>query len=356
MNRQCFLEIDTNSFKKNIILLNKKIGNKKIIYVMKANAYGTYLNTRLDLIKDFNIIGVALVKEAIYLRQIGFKNEIIVLNQPYIEEINDIIDYNISIGICNKNFLKTLIKTNKSVKVHLELETGMGRTGIIDYELKDIINLIKACENIIVEGVYTHFADTQDISFTENQISTFRKNLNILKQNFDFKYIHCSASSGILNYDIEECNYVRLGIALYGYKPYKNFDVNLFPVAKLKAKISHIKEVESNFAVSYGRSYITNKKTKIATVGLGYADGIRRCLSNNCNVLINGKLCKIIGTVCMDSFMIDVTDIDVSIGDTIYIWDNDIITLDEIANKCNTINYEILSTISNRVSRIFIDN
>jgi len=140
---------------------------------------------------------------------------------------------------------------------------------------------------------------------------------------------------------------------LYGYYPseYLKDKINLKPCMKLKSKISFIKEVEEGTSISYGRTYITSKKSKIANVPIGYADGIKRKLSNRGNVVIKGKKVPIIGTVCMDSFMVDVTGLDVKIGDEVYIWDNEIITVDEIANQCDTINYEIISTISNRVIR-----
>ncbi len=147
---------------------------------------------------------------------------------------------------------------------------------------------------------------------------------------------------------------VRPGIMLYGYFPDETLKgkINLKPCCTLKSKISFLKEVESGTSISYGRTYITNKKTKIANVPIGYADGIRRSLSNKGHVVINGKLAPIVGKVCMDSFMIDVTDFDdVKIGDEVYIWDNKNITVEDIANICGTINYEILSTISNRVIR-----
>ena len=140
---------------------------------------------------------------------------------------------------------------------------------------------------------------------------------------------------------------------LYGYYPSEDLKnkINLKPCMKLKSKISFIKEVDEGTSISYGRTYIASKKSKIANVPIGYADGIKRKLSNKGNVVISGKKVPIVGTVCMDSFMVDVTNLDVKIGDDVYIWDNEILTVDEIANQCDTINYEIISTISNRVIR-----
>lgn len=342
------LEIDTQIFKQNIENIKKYVKNKEIMYIMKANSYGTYINKKIELIKDFKIIGVALVKEAIDLRKIGFKNEIFVLNQPYIEDIPNIIKYNITIGVSDINFIKKLIEYNQTVKVHLELETGMGRTGVLSKDIKEIINLLKN-KNIILEGVYSHLSCAENKSYTEKQIKVFKNNLEIIKKHFDLKYIHIQASSGILNYNLSFCNLVRVGIIMYGYN--SNSLIKVKPITKLKTKISFIKEVDKNFYVSYGRKYKTNKKMSIATVGIGYADGIRRKYNNE--VVINNTKCKIIGTICMDSFMVDVTNIDAKVNDDVYIWDNELITVDDIAKKIKTINYEIISTISDRVERVF---
>ncbi len=356
MNRQTVMEIDKDAFFKNIENIKKLSGNKELMYIMKANSYGTYLNKHIDIIKDFKIIGVAIVKEAIELRQIGFKNEIFVLNQPYVEDIPNIIKYNITVGVSDITFIKELIKYNKRVNVHLELETGMGRTGVLENDLIDVVELLQN-KNICVNGAYTHLScPDSDSTFTENQISVFKKEITILRQYFALKYIHLEASNGLLNYNVDFCNLVRVGILLYGYKS-SNDTLNkivLNPVAKLKSKICFIKEVAEHFSVSYGKTYITDRITKIATVGIGYADGIRRSLSNKGEVIIKNKKCKIIGTVCMDSFMVDVTGVDALVGDDVYIWDNDIITVDEIALELGTINYEILSTISDRVERIIV--
>ncbi len=358
--RQSILEISTSAFKHNISEIKKLIGpNKDIMYVMKANAYGTYLNKKIDVIKDFKIIATAIVKEAIDLRKTGFKNEIFVLNQPYLEDIDNIIKYDVTTGVADFNFIKVLSKRKEKLKIHLEIETGMGRTGINILDLDKILAFLKTTSNIDVEGVYTHLsvADS-DKEFTNIQMSIFKEAVSKVKEYYpNIKYIHASSSNGILNVQDDISNLVRPGILLYGYSPSKNIpNINIEPVAKLKSCISFIKEVPTGTSISYGRTFITSKKSIIATVGIGYADGIRRNLSNLGKVVIDGEKVNIVGTICMDSFMVDVTDIkNIKCGDYVYIWDNDKVKLEEIARECNTINYEILSTISNRVPRVFID-
>lgn len=359
VTRPTIMEVDLKNFEHNVAQIKKIIAEDvNIMPVIKANAYGTYINKVNEILNQFEIVAVAIVDEAVELRKQGFKKEIFVLNQPYKDEIKKIIKYDISIGISSNSFLEEIGKLNKQVKVHIEIGTGMGRTGINPARTKEYIEKVKKYNSIKIEGIYTHLSSADcDFEYTEKQIESFEKALAIAKQNIEnLKYIHASASNGILNFPNTYYNLVRPGIILYGYKSCDNIEekIDLKPVCKLKSKITYLKEVEKGISIGYSRSFITNRKTKVATIPIGYADGINRILSNKGNVVINGMKAPIIGKVCMDSFMVDVTDLkNVNIGDDVYIWDNEIITVDEIADICNTINYEIISTISNRVPRVY---
>ena len=200
-------------------------------------------------------------------------------------------------------------------------------------------------------------ADIDD-EYTKKQIESFNYAIDVAKSIVgELKYIHAGASNGLLNYPEAHYNLVRPGIILYGYAASDTtFDkIDLKPIATLKSKITFLKEVESGTSIGYSRSYITDKNMKVATIPIGYADGFRRTFSNGWEVLINGKRAKIIGKVCMDSFMADVTDIpDVKVGDDVYIWDNKEIKLEDLSDKCDTINYEIISQVGERVPRKFI--
>lgn len=358
--RNTILEVSRKAFLNNYDTVRKYVGDNTIIMpVVKANCYGTYLNKDSELMNKFSMVAVAIVDEAIHLREYGYKNDILVLNQPYVEEIDDIIDNDVVIGISSSDFLDHVISLDKSIRVHIELETGMGRTGVLKDNLDSFLDKLKS-SNIIVEGVYTHLSSPDiDDEFTYRQISLFEEGLEKVKDVFpNIKYVHYAASNGILNFELGGCNMVRPGLILYGYPSSKTTisKISLEPVARLKSKISFIKNIKAGDSISYGRSFVANKDMKIATVGCGYADGIRRELSNKGYVSVKGKRCRIVGKVCMDSFMIDVSDIEeVSIGDDVYIFDNELVTLDEVALVCNTINYEILATIGERVPRIFID-
>lgn len=358
--RSTVLEISRSAFLNNYKKVLKYINNKaRVMPVVKANAYGTYLNRNIELMNMFDIVAVAIVPEAVELREKGYINDIFVLNQPYIEEIDTIIENDLIVGISSIEFLKEIIKKKKQMRCHIELETGMGRCGVLQQDLEKFISMVKKSP-IEVEGVYSHLSSADiDSEFTNKQIKLFESGVSKVREAFpEIKYIHCEASSGLLNFDLGICNVVRPGIILYGYPASKSsvHKIELEPVAKLKSKISYIKEVNPGDAISYGRTFVADRKMLVATVGCGYADGVRRELSNKGMVVVNGQRCKILGKVCMDSFMIDISEIPkTKVGDDVYLFDNKLITLDDIAYICNTINYEILSTIGERVPRKFID-
>ena len=358
--RTTVMEVDINKFKENIKMIKEYVGNKKIMPVIKANAYGTHINKILDVINEFDIVAVAFVSEAVELRKLGYEKEVFVLNQPDINEIEEIIKYDIIIGLSSVEFLEGLKNIKSTMKVHLEIETGMNRTGIKVEELYDYIDKINDTKNIKVEGVYTHLSSADyDSEYTNGQLVKFKNAVSIVKERVGYiKYIHSSASNGLLNYDDNISNMVRPGMLMYGFETFleQKEKLNTKPICVLKTKVSFIKGIVKGESISYSRKFISNKSMKIATIPIGYADGLRRELFKNGEVVINNRKAKIVGTICMDSCMIDVTDIaNVSVGTDVYIWDNNIIVVDELAKKCNTINYEIISSIQNRVPRIFIE-
>ena len=253
--------------------------------------------------------------------------------------------------------MELLKKIDKEVKIHIEIGSGMGRTGVHPYKVEKYIRNLP--ENVKVEGIYTHLSSADfDDDYTKNQLKSFNIAVETAKEILgDIKYIHASASNGIVNYPNLHFNLVRAGMILYGYAPAEDTleKIDLKPIAKLKARISFLKEVGAGTSIGYGRSYVTERETKVATVPLGYADGFRRTFSNGWEVMIRGKKAPIIGKICMDSFMVDVTEIeDVELGDEVIIWDNENITVEQLAERCDTINYEILCSVSDRVPRLFV--
>ena len=349
------LEVNIKKFLNNIDKIQEYVGNKTIMPIVKANAYGTYINKNLKVLNHFNIVAVAEVQEAIEIRNIGYEKEIFVLNQPAIEELEDIVTHDITIGISAKEFIE---KVKLPIRVHLEIETGMNRTGIKLEDLEEVIKEIKKNKMIQVEGIYTHFSSADnDKEYTLKQYRTFKQAVEIASKHFDLYYIHCSASNGIINLEENLTNTIRPGIIMYGYESFKGSrdKIPVEPITTLKTKITYIKDIPAGESISYNRKFTSTSPMKVATIPIGYADGLRRTLTGVGEVIVCGEKRKILGSICMDSCMIDVTGLDVKVGDIVTIWDNDLITLDDIAEKCNTINYEIISTISDRVERVFIE-
>lgn len=358
ITRPAVMEINLKNFEHNMSSIREKIGKDvAIMPVIKANAYGTYLNRRLDILNQYEIVAVANVDEGVFIRNLGYQKQIFVLNQPFETEIDKIIEYDIVVGISSYDFADQLGKTEKPVKVHLEIGTGMGRTGVHPYRIDKYIKHLPS--NIKVEGIYTHLSSADiDDTYTKNQLKSFNAAVKTAKDMLgDIKYIHAAASNGIVNFPDSHFNLVRTGIIMYGYASADDTldKIDIKPIAILKGKITFLKTVNANTSIGYGRSYITQRETKVATVPIGYGDGFRRTFSNGWKVMVKGKKMPIIGKVCMDSFMVDVTDVeDVALGDEVIIWDNDNITVEQLAERCDTINYEILCTISDRVPRVFV--
>lgn len=358
ITRPTYMEISIDNFNYNINQIQNMVGNNvKLMPVIKANGYGTHINHRLDVLNKFDIVAVATVDEGVFIREIGYEKEIFVLNQPVREEIEKIIKYNIIVGISSLDFAENLAKYPNEIKVHIEIGSGMGRTGINPNRVEEYLG--KLSPNIKVEGIYSHFssADSDD-EYSKKQLESFKIAVEKAKAILgDIKYIHAAASNALINYPDARFNLVRPGLIMYGYASADDTldKISLKPIAKLKSTVTFLKEVKEGTSIGYNRSYITTKQTKVATIPIGYGDGFRRTFSNGWEVLINGKRVPIIGKVCMDSFMADVTDLpDVKVGDEVIIWDNENIMLEDLSDKCGTISYEILCTIGERVPRKFV--
>ena len=359
-----YLEVNLSSIANNIERIKRCVGKDVIVApVIKANAYGlgtAGLKTVLDE-ENIKIVIVATIEEAVRLRSEGYTQEIITLNELLPYETKNILKYNLLPGVSDFDVVCALNeeakKYNKLANIHVEVDTGMGRVGKNPSEMLEFCKAIRKLSNINIEGIYTHFSSADsDQEYTKMQVNQFNNVLDVLEEEgFTFKYIHTSASSGILNVKNTRFNMVRPGIITYGYMPNKEMknNIGLQPCAKLISHVVFVKEVEAGASISYSRTYIAKEKRKIATIPLGYADGVRRLLSNRGRVYINGKYAPIVGNVCMDNFMVDVTGIDVNVGDEVAIWNNENITVEEIADLCGTINYEILCGISARVKRIY---
>ncbi len=339
--------------------------NAKILAVIKDNAYGHGASEVAKAIENENVgmFGVATVEEAIQLRQAGIRKPILIFCCILPEQIESVIEYDITqtvcdIGICNA-LSQSARRIGKNARVHVKVDTGLGRIGVRYENAVELVKQISQTPNIIIEGIYTHFASADiDENYTRLQIDRFNSVLFHLKKNgIHIPIKHSANSSAIINYPSSYYDMVRPGIALYGYSPFVTDKIHLMPALSFKTQIVHIKELPSGSSISYGRTYITERTTKIATLSVGYGQGYNRKLSNQAEVIIRGKRAKIIGTICMDQCLCDVTHIPgASVGDEVVLigkQGDQVITADELAEKIGTISYEVLCGINPNIKRIY---
>lgn len=359
------LYINLDNLKFNIENIKKHLfKNQELLVMVKADAYGSGLVETSKYLENIGVknFGVAYLKEAKLLKNNNVKGDIIVFSGLEENEIKDSISVDAIYSVSDTYMLFMLneeAKKNKTtVRVEIAIDTGMTRLGFDKSQMIELAREIKKLNNIKIHGVYTHLSKADsDEKYTLKQLETFDNCIEILKNNnIDVGKIHALNSAGIIRYNDPKYDIVRLGISAYGYYPDESFkeDIQLKPIFKLVAPICFVHEVEKDHDVSYNGTYKTNKKTKIAVLQIGYADGLTRTLSNNFEVIINNKKAKIIGNICMDTCMVDVTDINCSAGDEAIIFDFDYSNIETIARKTNTIVYEVITNIGKRVDRNYI--
>jgi alanine racemase len=367
---QNWVEIDKSDFHFNIKKIKEYIAkDTKIMIVMKANAYG---HDGIVLAKEaqkagIHYIAISSIEEGIQLREAGIKSNILILGNIYpFENFNVALVHSLTPTISTITEVSILehlsIKLNKKINFHLHIDTGMGRTGAMPEVSYSILQKIAKITKINMEGMYTHLsvADIDSI-FTKSQLDIFTKIIKFARTNLKLKFIaHVANSAALFKNKASHFDMIRPGLSVYGLMPFKNADklLKLKPVLSWKTKISFLNKVSSGFCVSYGRTFVTNKASVIATIPVGYADGYNRLLSNRSNVLIHGKRCPVIGRITMDMMMVDVTNIKgVSLGDEVVLigsQEKEQIKADELAKIQNTINYEITCAIPSRIPRIIV--
>ena len=367
--RPTWAEVDLNAIKHNLNCVRGFLDREvNILAVVKANAYGhgIYEASRVLCENGANYLGVATVDEALSLRSSGITAPILVLGAVLKEEARAAVKNDITLSLCDCSLLRALLEiadeTDFSPKVHVKVDTGMGRIGVWHEEAIDFIKEVHLRKKIKLEGVYTHFsAAARDKLVTQIQIDSFEEILkNIETRGIHIRYKHAANSIAVVDWKASHLNMVRPGILLYGVYPKEDFrkKLKLKSVMSLKTRIVHLKETPPGRAISYGRTYITQKKTKIATIPIGYADGYGRILSNKAEALIGGKYARIVGMVTMDQTLIDVGHIDnVKIADEVVLIGRQgpsEVNIERIAKLAGTIPYEILSAITDRVPRVYI--
>lgn len=377
--KRTWAEIRLNHLENNIRKIKALTQDKcRIMAVVKADAYGhgdVKTAERLHAL-GVDYFAVSNIDEAENIRQVCSGCDILILGYTCPEYTTELIEQDIVQGIVSyenaQSFSEAAAKADKPLRCHIKLDTGMGRVGLkCDTPEQCAEEIVKICKlpNLCIEGVYTHFscADSDcetDKVYTANQRDFIEKAFalaNKILQDKPIKHMHYLNSAALCYYGPQNSTLARAGIIMYGLMPNADLPlpIELEPVMELKTVIAHIKEITCGDCVSYSRTFTSDKSMKIATLPIGYADGYPRALSSKGQVIINGKRCNIIGRVCMDQLMCDISDIDnANVGDEVTMFgvDNgEIITADELASLYGSIGYELVCGISKRVPRIFTE-
>lgn len=373
MIRPVWAEIDLDAIKYNIDSIKRRVDTKELIAVVKADAYG---HGALDVSKTLvengaTKLAVAVITEAMELRHGNINTPIMILGYTPLEFAADLINYDIEQTIFDLEYATKLseiaLNLGKKAKVHVALDTGMGRIGFLinDNSLNEILK-ISSLKGLEVVGIFTHFAtaDESDKNYSNKQYKKFTDfNEKLISKGVNIPLKHVSNSGAIIDMPNTYLDAVRAGIVLYGYYPSEDVlkqNLDLKKAITIKTQVAHVKILDKNEYVSYGRKFKTERKSIIATLPIGYADGYSRALTGKAKVIINGKFAPVVGTICMDQCMIDVTDIgDVHVGDEVIVLgrDKDLkFDADDMAKAMGTINYEVLCMIKQRIPRVYIED
>ncbi|HTN43265.1 MAG TPA: alanine racemase [Nitrospiria bacterium] len=362
-------EIDLNAFRHNLRWVRNRIGPRRgLLAVVKANAYGHGIVSisKAASSEDIQGLGVAFVEEGVQLRRAGITKPILVMAGFLPEEAEGCLKHRLTPVVSNPDQLDVLKrlaqKTARPFGVHLKIDTGMGRLGLMEGELGAFVERARAIKKIEIQGLMSHFADDEltDCRTAEDQIDRFEEAHRMIESlGIKIPRLHMSNSAAIVSLERGWFNLVRPGIVLYGYAPAFSApgSIPIKPVMTLKTRIIHLKRVPAGTSISYGRTYTTRRESLIAVLPIGYADGYSRAWSNRGQVLIGGRRFPVVGRVCMDMTMVDVTDLPtVQTGAEAVLMGaqgSEALGADTLARKLGTIPYEILCAVSQRVPRLY---
>lgn len=363
--QETVLQIDLGALTHNFNYLKSKLKpNTKFLAVVKAFAYGSDSIEVAKHLQKLNVdyFAVAYTKEGVALREAGVTSPILVLH-PQSLNFKTIIEKCLEPSIYNAKVLNEFIAVAKeqsqsNYPVHIKFNTGLNRLGFWENDIDDIVSLLKNTETIIVKSIFSHLAaseDANEVDFTHQQIKTFTTIAEEFIRKIRYNpWLHLCNTSGVLNYPEAHYDMVRCGIGLYGFGNSAEEDKNLIPIASLKSVISQIHNIKKGETVGYNRAYKSKGYEKTATVPIGHADGINRIYGNERGyVIINGEKAPIIGNVCMDMIMVNISNIDCKEGDEVILFNSNN-KASNLAESAHTISYEILTSISQRVKRLFI--
>lgn len=348
MHRKTYLEINEKSIRFNIKYI-KAITNKKLIVVLKANGYGT---NDVELAKiaqkeNVDLLAVSSIEEALHLRKEGIETEILILGEVDCDDLGLVKENNFQIVTVSKDYIENNLDKLAGIKIHLKINTGMNRIGILPNEARSVYSSLRRANAIIV-GIMTHYVSSDDNdSLTQRQYEVFKKVVSSF--DYQFKYIHSCNTDAALSIRDEVSNYVRCGLGVLGYSARKN---ELKPSLSLFSEVVNVKTVPKGEGVSYGHHFVSDGDGYILTLPVGYADGFIRANTNK-KVYIDGEECKIVGSVCMDQMMVRSFKPH-PIGSKVELF-GEHISLEKRAQDLKTITYEIITNISDRVTRVFVD-
>ncbi|MEW6622490.1 MAG: alanine racemase [Bacillota bacterium] len=361
-------EIDLDKIAHNVQEIKKFVKNAELMAVVKANAYGhgAIEISAQALEHGASWLGVATVEEGIELRRAGLTAPILVLGGILPEQFDLCLNYNLDITVSSNNFVKQIkqvdFNNKKKLHVHLKIDTGMGRLGVLPWEVTEFATAVKNLDKVCVRGIWTHFpeAASLDASYSLRQIAVFEQSIRQIEDILScIPFKHAANSAAIINLPQAHFNLVRAGLGLYGYydEPHLAQHICLKPALTWRTKITSFREVPPGSSIGYGRTFITKRPTRIANIPVGYADGYNRLLSNKGQVLVKGKRVDIVGRVCMDQTMIDITDLDdIQEGEEVVLLGrqgDNAITMEEMAAWACTIPNDILVSIGCRVFRTY---
>ena len=382
--RPTYLEVNLSQLKQNLENIRAHVAPAKVLVVLKANAYGHGVDGVAPFIAPFaDYIGVAIVEEAIHLRKLGIATPILVMGGTLGEQLPDFFEYDLTLAASSLDLLtaaeQLALSTHKRIKTHLKIDTGMERIGVREYEAEALIEKSLSCSHLNVEGIFTHFANSETLESiglpiadsthkaselsdskvvkASLQLERFQEVLSIYdKRSEPHPAIRHTANSGATLLMPESYfDMVRPGVLFYGIYPARDIErtIEVKPALTWKSKVVFSKVTKPGRAVSYGSLWHAEAESRIATIPCGYADGYFRRMTNQSRVLINGRSYPQVGRICMDQFMVNVGEDDVKVGDEVTLLGNGI-TPEELADWAGTNEYEVITNISARVPRVFV--
>ena len=367
-NRAAWAEIDLAAYAQNIEVIKKCVQpGAQLCMVVKADAYGhgAVPCARIAVAHGASYLAVATISEGIELREAGFTQPILMLGLILPEEAASVVSYGITQAVCTRELAEALsaaaVAQGRTAKVHLKVETGMGRIGVRPEEAADLAASIAALPGLALEGVFSHFAtaDDRDKTYAHAQLASFRQALAAIEaRGIHVELRHIAESAAILEMPEAHFDMVRVGIIQHGLWPSAEVShpIPLRETMQLKARVVFLKHVHPGESIGYGRAFVAERESLIATLPIGYADGYIRAYGAEGYVLIRGRSARICGRVCMDQVMVDVTEIpDVAVGDTALLFGGEALPTDTAARWLDTINYEVTCLVSPRVPRVYVD-